>query len=79
MRHPDTVSKDFKSIVRKAGVGTARLHDLRHSAATYMLASGMPIQVVKEILGHASLTTTMIYVDVMDDMKKKEILKLRFK
>lgn len=74
--HADTVSKWFHAIALKCGI-TARLHDLRHSAATYMLQSGMPIQVVKEILGHAQLATTMIYTHVLDDIIQAEMQKMR--
>jgi site-specific recombinase XerD len=35
-----------------------------------MLQSGIPIQVAKEILGHAQLATTMIYTHVLDDIKQ---------
>lgn len=37
------------------GVG---LHTLRHSAATVMLTNGVPLKVVSEILGHASIAIT---------------------
>jgi site-specific recombinase XerD len=43
-----------------------------------MLKSGIPIQVVKEILGHSQITTTMIYTHVLDDIKQNEMKKLRF-
>jgi site-specific recombinase XerD len=75
--HPDTVSKMFHKLAKECGIN-ARLHDLRHSAATYMLKSGIPIQVVKEILGHSKLSTTEIYSHVLDEIKKTEMNKLRF-
>lgn len=74
--HPDTVSKWFKAVARECGV-SARLHDLRHSACTYMLKSGIPIQVVKEILGHAHLSTTLIYSHVLDDVMTKEMQRMK--
>jgi integrase len=75
--HPDTISHTFNQIAKGCGVD-ARLHDLRHSACTYMLKSGIPIQVVKEILGHAQISTTLIYTHVLDDIKYEEMKKLRF-
>jgi len=74
--HPDTVSKMFHRIAVACEV-KARLHDLRHSAATYMLKSGIPLQVVKEILGHSQLSTTMIYSHVLDDVIASEMAKMR--
>jgi len=75
--HPDTISHMFNEIAKACNI-TARLHDLRHSACTYMLKSGIPIQVVKEILGHAQISTTLIYTHVLDDIKQTEMRKLRF-
>lgn len=42
-------------------------HTLRHSAARHWLASGVPINVVSRWLGHASLQTTLIYLEVLPD------------
>ena len=45
-------------------VGT---HTLRHSAARHWLASGVPINVVSRWLGHASLQTTLVYLEILPD------------
>lgn len=45
-------------------VGT---HTLRHSAARHWLAHGIPINIVSRWLGHASLQTTLIYLEVLPD------------
>ena len=43
-----------------------RLHDLRHTHATLLLAKGVPVKVVSERLGHASVTITLqVYAHVM--------------
>ena len=42
-------------------------HTLRHSAARHWLASGIPINVVSRWLGHASLQTTLIYLQILPD------------
>jgi integrase len=45
-----------------AGLGTVRIHDLRHAHASWLLAGGADLQVVKERLGHASIATTEKYL-----------------
>ena len=45
-------------------VGT---HTLRHSAARHWLASGVPINVVSRWLGHASIQTTLVYLEILAD------------
>lgn len=42
-------------------------HTFRHSAARHWLASGIPINVVSRWLGHASLQTTLIYLEILPD------------
>jgi integrase len=67
-------TRAFKALVRAAGVrcceitsddGTVRLvpqvrlHDLRHTAATLLLAQGVPARVLMEVLGHSQIGITM--------------------
>jgi integrase len=44
-----------------------RIHDLRHAHASWLLAGGADLQVVKERLGHASIATTEKYLHTLDD------------
>lgn len=74
--HKDTWSKRFHHAASLAGIN-ARLHDLRHSAATYMLASGIDVREVQAILGHSQISTTTIYADVLEAMKVKAIHKMK--
>lgn len=60
----------FQNIVSKAGLGAIRFHDLRHAAATLMLASGTDLKVVSEVLGHSAIATTAnVYAGVLDELK----------
>ena len=50
-------------------------HTLRHTFATRLCESGANIKVIQDLLGHVDVSTTMdIYVDVMNETKKKEII-----
>jgi site-specific recombinase XerD len=70
--HADTITHWFKKLVRECQI-EARLHDLRHSAATYMLNSGTRLEVVQAIMGHTSIETTRIYTKVLKRTLHKEM------
>ncbi|RJL22138.1 site-specific integrase [Bailinhaonella thermotolerans] len=56
--------REWKALLKKAGVRDARLHDARHTAGTLLVEQGVHIRVVQEILGHARVTTTERYTHV---------------
>lgn len=76
-KHVSTVSNYFRKIAKDAGV-KARFHDLRHTAGTQMLASGIRLKYVKEIFGHADIRTTEIYAQVLAAEMEKEMGKLSY-
>jgi integrase len=55
---PRNLNREFKTICHQAGLGDWHPHELRHSAASLMLARGVKLQVVSEVLGHASIRMT---------------------
>jgi len=75
--HASTISNYFRKLTRACGV-KARFHDLRHTAATQMLKSGIPLEVVQKILGHTEIRTTQIYAKVVVEMMKVELGKLKY-
>ena len=50
-----------------------RIHDYRHSAAGRWIRSGVDVQTVRELLGHADITTTMRYVHTNIQAKRKAV------
>lgn len=56
---PTTVTKWFRSACDAVGIEHVRLHDLRHFAATRLLAAGVPVRTVSGRLGHANAATTL--------------------
>ena len=59
--HLEDVRRTFKTILEKAEITDFRLHDLRRTAASYMINSGASLQEVKEVLGHSDLRSTQVY------------------
>jgi site-specific recombinase XerD len=60
--HRSTLGKAISKAVRIWGKDQrVTVHSLRHSFATEMLMDGMPIHELKELMGHAHITTTEIY------------------
>jgi len=62
--------KVLKAVQERAGVERFRPYDLRHSAATGALASGVDVRAVQALLGHADLQTTAGYLHASDKRRK---------
>lgn len=73
----DTYTHRFQEVADGAGVNS-RLHDLRHTAATHMLNSGMSLPIVQEILGHRDIKTTQIYAKVRNKLIREEMKKFSY-
>ena len=56
---PSTVTHTFGMVARKAGLGHLRLHDLRHSYASLMLAAGVNVKAISQSMGHSNIGITL--------------------
>lgn len=53
------MTRQFKALLTVAKLPNIRLHDLRHSCATLLLAQGVSPRVVMETLGHSQVSLTL--------------------
>jgi integrase len=68
--NPNNVTRSYNRLVILSGVPRIRVHDLRHTAATMLLRAGVPVKIVSERLGHATVSITLdIYSHVLPDMQ----------
>ena len=66
-----SVKKSFKTACDKVGIQDFRIHDLRHTCATWLLQKGASLSVVKEMLGHSTIRMTERYAHVAPDQKRE--------
>jgi integrase len=60
--------KEWRTLLKAAGVRQVRVHDVRHTAATLLLAQGVDQRVVMEILGHSQISMTSKYAHVLPEV-----------
>lgn len=62
--------EEWKTILREAGVREVRVHDMRHTAGTLLVAQGVHIRAVQEILGHSDVRTTQGYTHIGSEVAR---------
>jgi integrase len=69
---PEFAYRQFQRLIKESEVSRNRLHDLRHTHATWLLEAAEPLHVVAERLGHAnSSTTANIYAHVTERQRRQ--------
>lgn len=48
-------------------------HSMRHTTASHMLEAGIPLIVIKNFLGHASISTTQVYIQISQNLSDKHL------
>jgi site-specific recombinase XerD len=70
--HYRNAHRAWKTYCEAAGV-EADIHALRHSYATTLVNNGVRLEVVRKLLGHKSMQTTLRYAEVNDATVKAEL------
>lgn len=66
------VTRQFHELLERAGLPSIPFHGLRHTAATAMLTAGVPLRVVADVLGHATITITAnTYAAVVPELRRE--------
>lgn len=68
--HPNNFRRAFKVTIKQLGLPTIRLHDLRHTHATFLLANKVNPKIIQERLGHKNISVTLnTYSHVLPHMQ----------
>lgn len=70
---PSYMSAAFKNLINKENFKVIRLHDLRHSCASYMLKAGCSMKEISDWLGHADIGTSMNIYAHLDTEAKRDV------
>lgn len=65
------MEKEWNKIKAKAGISDLRFHDLRHTVGTRLAQKGVPVPVIKDIMAHSDIKTTMRYVHTAEEQMQK--------
>ena len=70
------LERPWRTALKKAGIKDFKWHDLRHSTASYLAMSGVPMRSIAEILGHKTLQMVKRYSHLSQDHLREEINKM---
>jgi len=72
------VRRGFESTLRRAGLPRIRIHDMRHSFISNLVAAGVDLHTVKELAGHKDIRTTLNYSHLAPGQKRDSIDKMNW-
>jgi integrase len=74
---PNSLTHEWLKAIEGTGLPHIRFHDLRHSHATHMLASGVHVEVASERLGHSKIGITLdLYSHVLPRIQEDAVAKV---
>lgn len=68
-----SISREWYNLMKTTGIIDLRIHDLRHTFATFAIRNGKDVVALKKILGHSDINTTMIYVNILAESQENLI------
>lgn len=68
-----TLQKRWSLALDRAGITDFRIHDLRHTCASWLVMSGVPLTTVRDLLGHSSVTVTERYAHLAPDKIREAV------
>ncbi len=82
-RHIFEVKTSFKTawakLLKRADIMKFRWHDLRHHFASRLVQAGVPLNTVRDLLGHSSVAMSLRYAHLAPDQRREAVAKLNQK
>ncbi len=76
--YPNNLGRDFQRACDLAYIGHCRIHDLCHTSASGLVRHGIPLNTMRELLGHATMTMTLRYAHLAPDSTQAAVAVLYF-
>jgi len=76
--YPNNLRRDFQKACVKAEIEPCKVHDLRHTFASHLAIAGIPLNTIRELLGHTEMTMTLRYAHLCPSVKGEAVSRLNF-